>query len=378
MPRPKKLRPPKTHERGWGEGSVREVRPGTWRAFRARVHRPDGSTLRPSRTFQGPQAEALAAQWAKGEPEPTVLLLGVWLSRWLALRRASLDPSTFDHYQRDVLECAPLAGRPLASLTMDDWQLLTNQLLSRFARKTVAVWRGNISVALRAAIPEHLARNPLDNVKLPKAVEQPPRVWRQSEVDRALAAAGGGVHEVWLLFCLGTGVRLGESRALLWADVDLQTRTAVIRQSADNQDGTIGPTKTRKVRVIDFPDEVGAALSEHRKRQPASEVYVFGHGGRPYDSNAPRRWLQLLCRRAGVTTISPHGLRHTYASLALDAGVPVQDVARQLGHTVQTLLRTYAHFLGDGQRRAATAIGAALQHRFSGPKLVDGTQMTRG
>jgi hypothetical protein len=90
-----------------------------------------------------------------------VLLLGDWLNRWLTLRKPTLAANTYDHYRRDVLACAPLAGRPLADLTVDDWQQLTNGLLARWARSHVDVWKGNISVALRAAIPTHLAANPL-------------------------------------------------------------------------------------------------------------------------------------------------------------------------------------------------------------------------
>jgi integrase len=99
-------------------------------------------------------------------------------------------------------------------------------------------------------------------------------------------------------------------------------------------------------------------------------MLVFGHGARAYRARTYRSWLATRCTEAGVTPLPPHSLRHTYASLAFDALVPVQDVARQLGHTVETCQRTYAHFIGDGMRRAAKAIGKALRHRFSGPKRV--------
>lgn len=377
MPRPEKLLARK-HERGHGEGSVKEVRPGVWRAWRARVRRPDGTTVRPSRTFYGPRAAESAAIWARGDSEPTVLLLGVWLSRWLALRRPTLDPSTYDHYERDVLACRPLAGRPLAEITVDEWQALTNDLLSRWARHTVAVWRGNISTALRAAIPEHLATNPLAKVKLPKAEDRPPKAWTQAEVDRLLAAAAGQQHEAWLLFCLGTGVRLGESRALLWADVDLPAQTAVIRASLDNSTSERGPTKTRRIRTADIPDAVIPALRALRMRQPASQQLVFGHQGRAYRSRSYRSWLATRCKAAGVPAYPPHATRHTFVSLALDAGVPIQDVSRAIGHAnIATTQTVYAHYLGDGLRRAANALGAALSHRFSGPKRTSARGMAR-
>jgi integrase len=371
MPRPKKLPPPepKRHERRRGEGTVREVRPGVYRAWRARVHHADGTSGRPSRTFSGPQAEARAALWAAGGAEPQLLLLGAWLDRWLALRRPTLDPSTYALYRTAVQACAPLAARPLAQITADEWQALTNALLTRWSRKTVAVWRGNITTALRAAIPTHLDANPLAGVKLPRAEDRPPKAWTQAEVDRLLAAAAGHHHEPWLLFCLGTGVRLGESRALLWADVDLVARTATIRASLDNTTAERGPTKTRRIRTVDLPDELVPVLAEHRKRQPVGQQLVFGHGRESYRGSTYRVWLRRLCARASVAPLSPHATRHTFVSLALDAGVPIQDISRALGHaTIATTQTVYAHFLGDGLRRAAKALGAALRHRYSGPK----------
>lgn len=356
------------HERAWGEGTVKEVRPGVWRAWRERIHQADGTTTRPSATFKGEGAEAGAKLWAKGEPEVAVMYLGQWLERWLALIGPTIARNTYLIYRRDVDACQPLLLRPLAEVSVEQWQQLTNQLLERWSRHHVSVWRGNISSALRQAVPRYLETNPLARVKLPKADEQPPKAWRQDEVDRLLATADGGLHETWLVFSLGTGVRLGEARGLLLDDLHLEPMTATIRQSADNQDSQIGPTKSRKVRTIDVADEVKPYLSKHIKRLPPGEIYVFGHRGRPYGSKAFRDWLRIQCKAAGVRPLPPHSARHTYASLALDAGVPVQDVAKQLGHTVATLQRIYAHFIGDQQRRAAKAIGKALRHRFTGPK----------
>jgi integrase len=375
MAKPKKLRPPKTHDRSWGEGTVREVRPGVWRAWRARVTDAAGKTTRPSRTFTGDGAEQLAKVWAKGDVQPAVLLLGDWLNRWLTLRKPTISANTFNLYRRDVLACQPLAGRPIAEITSDEWQALASSLLDRWSNYHVRIWKGNISVALRAAMPTHLTVNTIVGVKLPREQESPPKAWRQDEVDRLLAEAAGGVHEPWLLFSLGTGVRLGEARALLWTDVDLAAKTATIRASLDNGRSTRGPTKTRRVRVIDIPDEVCTHLAALRKRQPAGQTLVFGYtpkGGkeRAYRPRSYRSWLFTRTKAAGVSDLPPHSLRHTCASLAFARRVPVPDVARQLGHSVETCQRTYAHYINEGLRVMAKALGASLRNRFSGPKQV--------
>ncbi len=364
---------PKPHERRWHEGTVREIRPGVWRAERPRVAVAGSQTKhRPSATFKGEGALQRATAWAKGEPGPAVVVLGDVLNHWLARVRPTVSPNTYEHYRRDVLACAPLAGLPIASVTLEHWQALAHQLLKRWSRYHVAVWRGNISTAIRTAIPRYLFQNTIAGVKLPREQEEPPKAWTQAEVDRLLAAAAGKTHEPWLLFSLGTGVRLGEARALVWRDVDLEARTAVIRASLDNTTSERGPTKTRKLRVIDLPDEVVQILSALRKRQPPGQTLVFGYTPkrgkeRAYRPRSYRSWLATRCVEAGVTPLPPHSARHTAASLMLDAGVPIQDVARQLGNSVEMVQRTYAHWLGDGLRRGANALGAALRHRHAEP-----------
>lgn len=375
MPRPRKLKPPRRHERSWGQGSVKEIRPGVWRAFRARVHDAQGAVSRPSRTFSGPAAHADAALWAAGEPQTAVMYLGQWLERWLALRRPTWSPRTQILINQAVAACGPLLLRPIAEIMTDDWQAQANVLLERWSRSHVAVWRRHITIALRAAMPEHLAVNTLSRIVLPAKQQEPPKAWRQDEIDRLLAACEGLTHEAWVLFSLGTGVRLGEARALYWEDLDLEAHTATIRASLDDQTDERGPTKTRRIRVIDFPDELVPVLRALRMRQKPGQLLVFGHGQRPYDSDALRKWLKRRCADAGVRKLATHSFRHTYASLAIDAGVPITEIARQLGHSVMMCQTTYSHFIGEGQRRAATAIGSALTHRFSGPKLVDGTRI---
>lgn len=360
---------PRPHERRWHEGTVRQIRPGVYRAERPRVKDATGRSSRPSRTFRGDGAERRAASWARGDPEPAVTLLGDFLNRWLTRVRPTISANTYDKYRRDVLACKPLANRPIESLTVEHWQALTNELLGRWSRYHVQIWRGNMSVAMRTAVPRFRPDNPLSGVKLPKRQEEPPKAWTQAEVDRLLAASAGKTHEPWLLFSLGTGVRLGEARALLWRDVDLTSRTATIRASLDNATSERGPTKTRRLRVIDVPDEVCEVLAELRKRQPPGQELVFGYvpkGGREraYRPRSYRSWLTTRATEAGVPTLPPVALRHTFASLALDARVPIQDVSRALGHAdIQTTMRIYSHYIGDGLRRTATALGNALAHR---------------
>jgi integrase len=301
--------------------------------------------------------------WASGAVEPAVLLLGHWLDRWLALRLPIVRPQTRRNYQNFVDACAPIAAIPLSRLSTEDLQVLTNTLLGRWSRSHVNAWRAIISSALLAAVPRYLVANPMAGVRLPKAEQRPVKSWRAAEVAALLTAARGRAHETWLWLSLGTGIRLGEARALRWANVDLINLTITISEALDHDTDELGPPKGGKTRIVDLPEELVPVLKEHAMRQRPGETYVCTSSFSRHvpDPKTVELWLRRLCDQYGLTRHSPHATRHTCASLMLAKGVPITEVARILGHSSPAItMQIYAHFLEQGERRGAKAIGAVL------------------
>jgi integrase len=75
--------------------------------------------------------------------------------------------------------------------------------------------------------------------------------------------------------------------------------------------------------------------------------------GKPLDPNRLRERFQAVVKALGLPAIRFHDLRHAAASYLLDRGIPVNVVARQLGHDPRVLLTTYAHEVDEASRRAA-------------------------
>lgn len=368
MPRakPAPIRPPKTHERAWGEGAVKEVRPGVWRAWRAR----SGGT-RASRTFKGDGAAERARTWARGDVEPAVLLLGHWLDRWLALRIPRLRPMSIYNYRRHIKQTGALAYRPIGAPTADDLQARANELLAIYSRSDVVNWRACLSSAFGAAVRRGLRPdNPMSEVKLPKADERPVKAWSAEEVGRLVAEARGAPHEAWLWLALGTGARLGELRALERDDIDPRQRTVTISKSFDEHTNRRGPTKSGKTRVVAIPDEAMPVVVAYLARLSPKEQLIFRSPFRagPYRARTYQDWIKRLCDRASVSPLSCHATRHTYATLSLDDGVPLKEVSEDLGHAdVAITARIYSHSVKKQRRGAARAIGKALSGRKPTP-----------
>ncbi|MHC5655983.1 tyrosine-type recombinase/integrase [Stappia sp. ICDLI1TA098] len=163
---------------------------------------------------------------------------------------------------------------------------------------------------------------------VPKAIKTPAtREWCETFAAHASPHLGA-----LALFMFGTGARIGEAVELTWSSVDLNARTALVRQ-----------TKTGRERIAHLPPRLVAALSNiPSNRDPDDRV--FRYLGR---ENVRKAWDAAI-KRAGIAHLSPHACRHGFATAALHAGLDVKTVAERGGWAdVSTLVRTYAHAMTD-------------------------------
>jgi integrase len=171
-------------------------------------------------------------------------------------------------------------------------------------------------------------------VKLPKveaAVVEPPTA---SQVD-AILAYSPSRWRLPLRVLEQTGMRIGELRDLEWRDVDVSESRFRIRQ---------GKTATAR-RWVNVPewlmDEITATCSPD-DRTPERRVF------QGFSPDVAKNVIARACKAAGIPHFSPHALRHRYASVKLREGVPVTNLAAQLGHRRKSLtLDTYSHVLID-------------------------------
>jgi integrase len=126
----------------------------------------------------------------------------------------------------------------------------------------------------------------------------------------------------------------------------------------------LGPPKGRKARDVPLPNVVAVALSE-RLRARGGHDAVFHRGGGLVDASVYNRtiWKPAL-REAGIEANRRNGmhiLRHTYASMQLEAGTSIRALAAYLGHHDPGFtLRTYTHLMPESEDRARAAIDLAL------------------
>jgi integrase len=269
---------------------------------------------------------------------------------------------------------------------------------------------GKVRTRVRALFCEAMAdqlidRNPAEAVKRSKTVAVPSE-WQPKALDfdqmDYLNQLGGllfaaGRCPLWpaLFTALSLGLRRSEVMGLEWQDLDLERGLLHIRRGLVSDDGAllITPGKTANAeRSLLIPASLKASLLAHRERQATARkragsawqtsgaIFATALGTRTHPDNLNRA-LDSLCdwerpdkwarARRGIAKghhaglealltsphpplphLTPHDLRHTFITLALRLGTPIEVVSRNVGHAdIPTTMRRYRHVL-ESERRA--------------------------
>ena len=165
---------------------------------------------------------------------------------------------------------------------------------------------------------------------------------------------------------LTTGLRRGELVALLWDDLDLEKQTLTISKSAGRINGEVKVTQPKtanSVRTIYLPKEtVDLLIQEHAKHPSNPVMFPSPVTGKLYGPDCIGRLHKTLLKKAGIPENIPfHGLRHTFATLAIQQGVDAKTVSSILGHySAGFTLDTYTHVTGEMQKDAAQRMGSFM------------------
>lgn len=320
---------------------------------------------------------------------PSKLTVGRFLKdEWLPAIRTRVRPLTFDSYAGNVRNhvVPRLGSMPLQQLTPSMLNSLYAELGERLSPRTVRYIHAILRRAFADAVKwNRLARNPVDPADPPSpraGGARAMRTWSSSELARFLESVRNDRLFACWRFLAMTGCRRGEALGLRWRDLDLNNGRATIIQTVV---GNCIPSETktdRSRRTIALDDATVVALRQHRKAQneerlllgasyKANELAFCREDGSPMWPRSLTRSFARLVETAGLPRIRLHNLRHTYATLALQAGVHPKVVQERLGHaTISITLDVYSHAIPAMQEEAADRVAALV--RADGFDLGDG------
>jgi integrase len=354
---------------------------------------PDGKRRRRSvggfrtkREAKAAEAEALRRIRDGVLVEPSRLTVGAYLTElWLPSMASQVRATTLGGYRHNVRAyIVPRLGDiPLQRLTTARVGAFYGELVASggqkgrpLSPKTVRYVHTTLRRALRDAVADGLVvRNVAAQARPPRARRVEMHTWTAAEVGAFLASVREDrLYAAWLLLAT-LGLRRGELLGLRWPDVDLTSGRIAIRNTlvmVDGKPAMAEPKTAKGRRSLTLAPQVLEAVRVHRAHQAAerlswgadytdSGLVVTTEDGRPMHPESLSSLFVRQAKRAGLSPIRLHDLRHSVASILLAQGVHPKVVSEQLGHaTIALTLDTYSHVIPSLQQEAAGVIAAAV------------------
>jgi integrase/recombinase XerD len=279
-----------------------------------------------------------------------------YLTHLSSERRLALN--SVESYARDLVRLVEFAAgtdRGVEALDRSDLEALVRGLMSegrspRSVARAVACYRGFYRFLV---VDGRLATSPADDVRPPKAWKTLPRYLSVAEVDTLLAqpdvATPRGLRDRALIELLyATGMRVSELVSLRPADVNLEASYLTCTGKGDKQ------------RVVPIGDEAAAWVKKYINdarprllgRRAGARLFVNARGGGPGLTRVGFwKILKIYARQAGLkTSLSPHVLRHSFATHLLERGADLRAIQLMLGHADLSTTQIYTHVLEQRMR----------------------------
>ncbi|MEP6815405.1 MAG: site-specific integrase [Marmoricola sp.] len=298
------------------------------------------------------------------DPAMSRITVGDWSLRWLQ-GQAQLKPQTRERYGRIVrVQILPEWEQVrLAAIGHSDVVAWVAKLVADgYAGATVRQVHRVFSLMLDLAVRDgRLPRNPAAGVRLPRAAKGDPTFLSHTQVEQLARACPG--YGLFVRVLAYTGMRWGEATAVQVRRVDLMRRRIEVVRTAIELNGAMsyGTPKTHQNRSVPLPRSLVDAIAVQIAGKGLEDlVFTTPRGDVMRNHNFRSRVFAPAAAQIGVPGMTPHDLRHTAASLAVQAGANVKAVQRMLGHASAAMtLDVYAGLFGDDLDAVAERLDVA-------------------
>lgn len=304
------------------------------------------------------------------------------VSQWVEIyyeRKFPQWKGTTPKSYRNIIETyiKPLIGQyKLSRLTKSIYQSeFIDKLIPIAAPKSIETYHNFFVGCINAAVEDEiLEKNRILKAELPRIKKQnndevEGNYLTPTELEHLLQCVKQSCdmsRYTLIAILAATGMRRGEAKALRWSEIDFENKLIYINRTRDVL-GERSAKTLNSVRSIDMTDDLAFQLERYRKwcierklangeQHKDEDLVLISKTCRPLNQNAARLTLLQMHEIYGVKLISPHGLRHTFATISIASGTPPTTIAKILGMTTSTLFKTYAHSFAEKEKQAMQII----------------------
>ncbi|MBR1752966.1 MAG: site-specific integrase [Ruminococcus sp.] len=350
-----------------GQGSIYRRKDGRWEARLSLGTDKNGK--RQSRSFYGTTREE-----ANEKMHDFLLLLRTEVlteitvrelcTEWLGVMQNHLKISTLANYRMKIekhiipafgtMLCHELSLQKMHSFINDK---IESGLSGRYVSDIIVLVKSILKYAKRS----YGIESPLEGIIMPKCRKPEVKILSSDEQNtlKSYIAENITLTTLGIAISLFMGLRLGEVCALMWQDIDLEKRIMTVRRTAQRVPVTKGKGKTELVimppksessmREIPIPDFVFRMMSQ---LHTADNDFVISGSNKPLEPRTMQYRFAKILRNVNLpSTCTYHGLRHIFATSALEKGFDIKTLSEILGHSkIEVTLSRYIHSTIDRKR----------------------------
>jgi integrase len=223
-----------------------------------------------------------------------------------------------------------------------------------------------------AVLGEKIQSNPIDRAKQVAGKDLLPKV-RKTKKHRYLTneevfvlSNNAGEYRTMILVMAYTGLRFGEASALQARDIDLLRGRLIVERAWTSLRGKLSEVtpKSGEPREVPLPGFLYEPLTRILEScdSPTSLMFTAHKGGPIYYARWRRDHFDKAVMESGLPRLTPHDLRHTYASLSIQAGVSPKALQTAMGHSdIRLTMDTYAGLFETDKDNHAALLDRAAQ-----------------
>lgn len=188
--------------------------------------------------------------------------------------------------------------------------------------------------ALKFFFQQHIGKKIIDDIKIPKKAKKLPSVLTINELKEIFKNTKAGRNRLLLQFIYSTGVRVSEAVKMRVNDLDLENATATVKSGKGNKD-----------RVVVLSQKWITFIKKYLGRKRVASEFVFSKkNGTPLSTDTVERIIRHAAKEAKITKrVTPHVLRHSFATHLLESGENIRKIQVLLGHANLSTTSIYTH-----------------------------------